>query len=144
VEFFPTNEDELTRNNLCCLTQGRQSTEKYAVAFNDLASRSHYDAITLVELFRNGLRPDLRNTIMVNRDKLPDTLKEWQERATHLDRNRQMNDFDNTLRSGHGNFLYPDDIIRGNQPSPSRSGFQFQGCSIWSAEFPDHPEEVSA
>jgi Zinc knuckle len=81
---------------------------------------------------------------MVNRDKLPDTLKGWQELATRLDHNRQMNDFDNTLQSGHGNFLYPDDIIRGNQPPPSRSGFQFQGCSIRSAEFPDYPEEILA
>jgi len=49
--------------------------------------------------------------IMITRDTLPTTLKEWQDLAVRLDQNRRTNEYEMLLKQGKGRYLYPDSIF---------------------------------
>jgi len=73
---------------------------------------TEYPEVALVEAFKDGMLPSLKQMIMVTRDTLPTTLQEWQDLAVRLDQNRRTNDYETSLKQGRGRYLYPDNIFQ--------------------------------
>jgi len=48
-----------------------------------------YPEVALIEAFKDGMVPSLKQMIMVTRDTLPTTLKTWQDWPVRLDQNRE-------------------------------------------------------
>jgi len=101
-KFFPKNENQEAHNKLKRLLQGRSSAQDYVTGFNALAAMTEYPEISLIEAFKDGLMPSLKQMIMVTRDTLPTTLEKWQDLAVRLDQNRRINEFETSLKQGRG------------------------------------------
>jgi len=80
-----------------------------------------YPEVALIEAFKDGLMPSLKQMIMVTRDTLPTTLKEWQDLAVRLDQNKRTNEYEISLKQGKGRYLYLDSIFQ-EQDATQRDG----------------------
>src|SRR5882724_11365758 len=120
-KFFPKNETQEVGNKLKRLLQGRSSAQDYVAGFNALSAMTDYPEVALVEAFKDGLLPSLKQMIMVTRDNLPTTLQEWQDLAVRLDQNRRTNDYETSLKQGRVRYLYPDNIFQ-EKDVPQKGG----------------------
>jgi len=107
TKFFPKNETQEVRNKLKCLLQRRSSAQDYVTGFNTLAAMTDYPEVALIEAFKDGMVPSLKQMIMVTRDTLPIMLEKWQDLAVCLDQNKRTNKYEISLKQGRGRYLYP-------------------------------------
>jgi len=120
-KFYPKNESQEVCNKLKRLLQGRSLAQDYVTGFNTLAAMLDYPKISLIEVFKDGLTPSLKQMIMVTRDTLPTMLEKWQDLAVHLDQNRKTNEYETSLKQGRGRYLYLDSIFQ-NQDTTKGTG----------------------
>src|SRR5882724_9807083 len=120
-KFYPKNETQEACNKLKHLLQGRSSAQDYVTGFNALAAMTDYPEISLIEAFKDGLTPSLKQMIMVTRDTLPTTLEKWQDLAVRLDQNRRTNEYEISLKQGKGRYLFLDSIFQ-SQDTAQRDG----------------------
>src|SRR5882724_5927330 len=120
-KFFPKNDTQEVRNKLKRLLQGRSLAQDYVTGFNTLAAMTDYPEVALTEAFKDGMMPSLKLMIMITRDTLATTLKEWQDLAIHFDQNKRTNEYEISLKQGKGRYLYPDSIFQ-EQDATQRDG----------------------
>src|SRR5258705_1891364 len=85
-KFVPIDEAQTSRHNLDRLVQGAASVADYVTAFNAICGMSKLNNEGLIDKFKKGLRREVKDIIM-NQEKLPADLKEWQEKGDRIYQN---------------------------------------------------------
>jgi len=101
---------------------------------------TNYPEVALIEAFKDGMLPSLKQMIMVTRDTLPATLKECRIWQYAWIQNRRTNDYEISMKQGKGRYLYLDSIFqeqnapkgwRGQMPRTVRAGdLEIEGRTI--------------
>jgi len=64
-QVLSKNETQEACNKLKRLLQGRSMAQDYVTGFNALAAMTDYPKVALIEAFKDGLAPSLKQMIMV-------------------------------------------------------------------------------
>lgn len=80
TRFADPNPGETARQKMFSLRQAGRSADVYVSEFEDLALKSEYDEVALLEKFRFGLDDWLRTQVW-NAPTMPTTLAGWKEKA---------------------------------------------------------------
>lgn len=88
ASFSDPDPSATARTAMETCTQGRRSTDAYVQEFQELASRTGYDNVALIEKFERGL-PAHVITSVYGMERMPSTLAGWYEYAQRFDRQYQ-------------------------------------------------------
>jgi len=88
-DFGETSEEERKIEQLRTIEQERRTCDEYVQEFKKVTRRSGYEGRPLIEEFKRGLNRSIRRKL-VETEKPPTTIGEWQEKVVRLDRNQRQ------------------------------------------------------
>jgi len=78
-QILPKERNPGSAQTKLSASSGKKFGSDYVTDSTPWGAMTDYPEVALIEAFKDGMLPSLKQMIMVTRDTLPDTLKEWQD-----------------------------------------------------------------